>query len=413
MRGEPYITRLGMQMSRETWGNFRWEFLSSMLYSFFNVVFNQFYVPIAIRHGASDLHVGLLSAAPAIGLLFSPVWASLSERGTSAKPYVFYPNFVGRLLIMLPAFFAVPWVFVAVALCYQVLMGVQAPAYATLMTRIYPADLRGRLMGNVRVAMGLLMIPLAYAVGQWIDHAGSPGPLLTAAITGALSIFVFSNVRERRPDTAAPPPAKGRIAALAGQLGLIRENRKLLVFLAATTLSGFGNMLANPLYSIIQVDKLELSNAEIGYIRMAYFACLLTSYWIVGWVIDRYSPKLAMCFGIIAFAVVPLLYGLVGTLPAAIAAGGVQGVGDAIWEIGCMTYIFRVAKGREGVVFSLHLMLFGIRGTIGPILSTALMNVISFPIMLSAASLCSLLGLILFLADRSERPGLKAHESKA
>lgn len=412
MNGEPYITRLGMRMSGETWHNFRWDFLSAMLFSLFNVVFNQFYIPIAIRHGASNLHVGLLSAAPAIGFLLSPIWASLSERGTYAKPYVFYPSLVGRLLIILPAFFAVPWVFVVVALCFQLLMGIQAPAYATVVSRIYPSELRGRLMGNVRVAMGLLMIPLAYAVGLWIDRFGSLGPLLAGSITGAVSILAFHKVREGVHTTSADSRISKRVT-LADQLDLIRGNRRLAVFLTATTLAGFGNMLANPLYSIIQVEKLGLSNAEIGYIRIAYYAFLLTAYWFAGWATDRFSPKLVVGCGVTALAVIPLLYGIIGTYPAVIMAGGFQGIADATWDIGCMTYVFRIAKGRAGAVFGLHLMLFGIRGTIGPILSTALIHTVSFQMILLSASFLALLGLVLFLTEKPDRSSLEAHEMQA
>jgi hypothetical protein len=76
------------------------------------------------------MQVGLLSAAPAIGLILSPLWASWIER-TSPKPFTIYPNLIGRLLI-LPALFGTPLIFVMTALAFHMLMGVQAPAYASL-----------------------------------------------------------------------------------------------------------------------------------------------------------------------------------------------------------------------------------------------------------------------------------------
>ncbi|MFC3345778.1 hypothetical protein ACFOHW_25760 [Paenibacillus abyssi] len=79
-----------------------------------------------------------------------------------------------------------------VALFFHLLMGVQAPAYASLITRLYPPEHRGKLMGNARVLMGLLMIPTAFAIGSWTDASGPTGPLLFAAATGIISILVFS-----------------------------------------------------------------------------------------------------------------------------------------------------------------------------------------------------------------------------
>lgn len=401
MNRQPYISLLGMKMTRQTANNFRWDFAASVLFSFFNVVFNQFYVPIAIRHGATDFHVGLLTAAPAIGLLFSPIWAGMSERG-DPKPYFVYPNFVGRLLIIIPALIASPWVFVSIALGYQLFMGIQAPAYASLLSRIYPPDLRGRLMGYTRMAMGALMIPLAYVIGQWIDAVGSGPALITGAVTGVLSILVFSFISSNRAGDA-DRKVKKRMT-FKEHLELIKGNRTLLFFLAATTLSGFSNMLAVPLYSIIQVDHLKLSNVEIGYIRMAYFACLLAAYWILGSVIDRYSPKWAMCCGFLAFVIVPVLYGAVGTYPAILIAGGLQGMADASWEIGVLACVFRIAPGKEGLVFSLHLMLFGIRGTIGPLLSTSLSNTVPFSSILLCSAGLSLIGFLLFVRKYHSLP---------
>lgn len=399
MESQSIVQAFGMSMSRQARTNFRWDFAAAATFSLFNVVFNQFFTPIAIRSGASELQVGLLSAAPAIGLLFSPIWAGLAERGR-AKYYVAFPNLIGRLIVFIPAMFASPWLFVAIALLFQLLQGIQAPAYATLMTQIYPADTRGRIMGYVRVAMGLLMIPLAFTVGIWIDRSGSFYPLLFAAVTGSASMLLFMNVKEERQ--VRRPAASSKRATLRGQFQVLHNNRPLVLFLLATTLSGFGNMLANPLYNLIQVQQLNLSNMEIGIVRMSYFALLLVAYLTMGGVIDRYSPKVVMTLCIACHVTCPLLYGLIGTYPAVIAASGLQGFADAAWDLGCMAFVFRLAPGREGVVFGLHLMLFGIRGTVGPLLGTGLSSALPLSAILATASFCCLCGFVTMLFNKGK-----------
>ena len=59
---------------------------------------------------------------------------------------------------------------------------------------------------------------------------------------------------------------------------------------------GLGNILSQPLYQIIQVNQLELTNTEIGYARVCYFTCLLVSYFVVGGIIDRFSAKHTVAF---------------------------------------------------------------------------------------------------------------------
>jgi MFS family permease len=376
---------------------------AACLFSLFNVVFNQFYIPIAIRQGATNLEVGILSAAPAIGLLFSPLWAGWIEQ-SSPKPFVILPNLFGRLLLILPALIGTPFVYVATALVFQLLMGIQAPAYAALVTRMYQPDVRGRLMGYVRVAMGAIMIPLAYFVGSWTDKAGPSGPLVASALTGVLSILSLARVKE----IASKQKAAARRSSFGEQLKLVKEHRELMVFFAATTLTGFGNILASPLYQIIQVKELHLNNIEIGVARSSYYVCLLTAYFIVGWAIDRFTAKHTLIYGLGAFASVPLIYGIFGNYPAVIIGSGIQGIGDAIWDIGILAYVFRAVPGREAVVFGLHLMLFGIRGSVAPLLSTGLSNHLPISWLLIAASVCGWAGTFIFLMQKGNREFVKS-----
>jgi len=394
------LQHIRQELGPDAWHNFRIDTSASLLFAFFNVVYNQFYIAMALRAGATDFQAGLLAAAPAVGLLLSPIWASFIERSQKPRPYMIWPNLIGRALIVLPAFFGVPLVFVAVALAFQLLMGVQSPAYAALIPRMYPPRHRGRLMGNVRVAMVVLMIPIAYLVGWWMDEAGSGGPLAAASVLGVLSILLFTRIREAVPGktktegAAARPPREG----IRSQWKLVRESRELGLFLLVTTFTGFCNIASGPLYQIIQVDRLALTNVQIGYARIVYYISLLAAYLVVGWVIDRFSARHTVAYGLAAFSLVPTLYALFGNYPAVLAGSAILAVGDAIWDIGFMTYIFRLAPGREAAAFGLHMMLFGIRGTIGPILSTSLSGIgAPMPALLGAAALFGWIGTALFL----------------
>ncbi|GLX65965.1 MFS transporter [Paenibacillus glycanilyticus] len=390
------VYKLGIQMTPRVWFNARIDLSATLLFSIFNVVLNQFFMPFAIQEGANNLEVGLLSAAPAVGLLFSPFWAAWIEKTGNPKPFVIIPNVIGRLLIIFPALFAHPSVYVVTAMAFQILMGIQAPAYASLVARMYPSNVRGRLMGYVRVASGALMIPLAYIVGSWADSAGPSGPLITASIFGVASIFLFNSLRLPKQ----PVPLQSRNAAkfsLKDQWSLVSGNRKLAVFLAATTFAGFGNMLSNPLYQIIQVQVLELSNVQIGFARISYFAGLLLTYLIAGRLIDRIDIKHVLLCGISAYAIVPMLYGVWGTYAAVIVGNGIQGVGEAIWDIGILAFVSRLAPGREAAVFGVHLMLFGVRGTVGPLLGAGLSDSVSLTMLLVIASIFGWVGTALFL----------------
>jgi MFS family permease len=411
------------QLSPTAKRNFRIDLAAGTLYSLFNVVINQFYIPMAIDAGATDIQVGILAAASAFGLFFAPLWTGLIEAG-NPKTYTIFPNLLGRALILLPALWISPWVFVMTFLAYQFMMGIQSPAYASLMTRIYPAEYRGRLMGYTRVMMGLLMIPLASLVGVWSDKHGSGWPLAIASLAGVLSIMIFFGVRDlkRSPEAPkSPEPASSPAAAednavssrakprmsLREQWAYARQSKAIIVFLVATTFSGFGNIMSQPLYQIIQKDHLALSFSEIGMARTTYYAVLLVAYLVIGILIDKYDPAMVVLGSLFAYSIVPMLYGFSESFPVVLIGSGIQGIGDAIWDIGILAYVFRLAPGREATVFGLHLFLFGIRGTIGPLASTALSGTLSYPVMLLTASICGWIGVAVFCAlTLSKRNGM-------
>ncbi|MFD2117749.1 MFS transporter [Paenibacillus yanchengensis] len=393
------VSRLGMHMSGRVWWNVRIDLVASIIFSLFNVVVNQFYIAFAIQHGATHLQVGILSAAPAIGLLFSPIWASLIEKAKSPRLYVIIPNIVGRALMILPAFVAEPIVFVIVSLVYQILMGIQSPAYAALVSRMYPSNIRGRLMGYVRVAMGGLMIPLAFIVGSWAEVSGTSMPLIFAAVTGTLSISLFYLLRVPKQSDVKQHNLVRKTAKISfsEQWQLVKTNRMLTIFLIATTFAGFGNMLAVPLYQIVQVDVLQLSNLYLGYARVAYYVALLIAFIIVGWMIDKLPIKYTLVIGILAYALVPLIYSIWGNYSAVITGYMIQAIGDAIWDIGILAFVFRLLPGREAMVFGIHLLATGIRGSIGPLLGASLTDSLPIPIILLIASACSVIGTLLFI----------------
>ncbi|MNH33061.1 hypothetical protein D3C79_935480 [compost metagenome] len=119
--------------------------------------------------------------------------------------------------------------------------------------------------------------------------------------------------------------------------------------------------------------------------------------------IDRFDIKYTLLFGIGAYAVVPMLYGLWGSYSAVIVGNAVQGVGEAIWDIGILAFVFRLAPGREAMVFGLHLMLFGVRGTLAPLLSSSMSTSVSLTALLIGASICGWIGTLLFLSGNWRR----------
>jgi MFS family permease len=364
--------------------------MNGLLYAFAY----QFYIPVAIQNGAANWQIGLLSAAPAAGVLLAPLWASL-QLGKAPKPFVILSNLLGRLSFLLPAVWGTPWSYVCTLFFFHLMMGIQSPAYASLMTRIYPPEVRGERMGKARMMMCFAMIPISPLLGYWLDLQGSAPPLIWSAITGSLSIGVLAFVKDYDPrfslSKSTLPPS------FFSQLRFVQSNPLLLVFFVATSLCGINYILASPLYSIIQVEHLQLTNLQISQSKVIYFIVLLLSYYATGRIIDRYSPGQTLIFAMVGFMTGPLLYIFFPGYGGVLTANAIYGAADAAWELSILSFIFRMAPGREAVVYSIHLLLFGIRGTIAPIIGTSLVSSMPMTQILCISTACGLLGLLLFI----------------
>lgn len=159
--------------------NARIDLLAAALFGAFAGLTLPFIPVMGCRLGASPLGVSLLVASQAVVLLLSLGWARIFRSAHPVRLAV-WPQVAGRSLFLLMPFVGTPAVYVALVVLYYGIASIASLGYAQVMRAVYPEDVRGRIMGVVRVGMALSWTPpqwwVAASCNRYLSSTSSPRP---------------------------------------------------------------------------------------------------------------------------------------------------------------------------------------------------------------------------------------------
>ncbi|MBI1340342.1 MFS transporter [bacterium] len=274
----------------------------------------------------SDALVGLGAAVQQIGAFLSPISGAASmEHRKRLLPASIRLGWLMRIQILGLAVSA--WLFTGMtaaglALLFLLLLGLfqgsQRVAFQSLLAKVIPIRMRGRLQGWRNMVGGLIAAILSYIAGEYLIAGqmfgnGYAATFLAAFILTSLGLMVFS-VFIREPD---PPTVRAR-AALRDRLrelpALIREDRGYMWFLGARTLA-MGSRIGQPYFFIAAAGGLGLSTSGdaaalgslLALLSVAYMAADTVSSLVWGYMADRFGFRATF---IAAMAVFALAIGL-------------------------------------------------------------------------------------------------------
>lgn len=365
---------------RDAWGG--------MLAGLFNGAINPFFGFIARDMlGASKVLLGLMFAAPAIGSIFALLYANSME-GKKKMPFVVWPGAIGRGLFVFSLFALTPLSFALIVFFSFGLLCLTNPGYAVVLKEVYPDRNRGQIMGYIRVGMAFMTFIATLLVGKLLDGGKIPFiPIVLpqvsfryifpiAGLLGMMSSLVFGTIKTAPVDRNDPANKRLPIFQfLKETLGILKEDKRYAWFCAAIFLSGFGNLIAIPLYTVFQVDNLHITAGWVAILVNATTIIWMISYLYWGKHVDARCPLTATMITVIINALVPLTYYFAFKVWMLLPAAILTGIMSAGMELAYFNSIMLMAKeGMESRYQALHWFLFGIRGTIAPFAGVALIR---------------------------------------
>ncbi|HEY8800471.1 MAG TPA: MFS transporter [Candidatus Limnocylindrales bacterium] len=345
---------------------------------------------VARRGGLAPIELSALAAAPFIANLLGAFAGRFGPRNTAQLTLLRGAGSASLLLLLLVP--SAP-VMVAVAIVFWLSLSFGGPFHLRLWGAMYPARLRGRVVGVIgmgRAAAGALA---AFAGGIVADRIGGERAVAVAGIVGVACAIGYMGLRAARADRPMVFSARESIRAL-------RERPVLRRIALAQGFYGGGLIAAAPLFALVHVDRLNLTLSDVGVIGILAAVATTVAFPIWGLVADRFGPLAALrtgsAIGLIALVAYALAPNVLVLWLAAIAAG----TGSASIDVGIAAAVSdQTPLASRAAAMAGWNAITGARGIIAAFLMSALLQlgIVDVTTGLLVCAATSAFGVILFV----------------
>lgn len=379
------------------WDIFWFGILSGIVSSFLSVY--------AIRLGASNTIIGLLTALPA---LVQVVWlvpaARLVEGQRQRMPIIIVSGTLMRLtylgLALVPTLVADgrPELFLAIVVIGTIPAGLGNIAFSAMMAEAVPLHLRARVVSIRSLLLAVTSMAASFLGGRLLEVLPFPANYQFLFGIGFLASLVslYYVTRIWVPDAPAPASAAGGRQTPFRQL--LRANPRFIRFTLASFIFHIGLFWPGPLYSIYWVKYLNATEGWIGLMLMIQSAANAVSNYFWGRVATRRGnrPVLLICTaGLVLYPVLTAFSTTLTPLLLVSVSGGFFGAGVNLTFFNLM--LETSPAERRPTFIAVYNSLLNLLNFITPLLATALIEVIGIRTDLLIGGTFRLLGVIAFL----------------
>jgi DHA1 family inner membrane transport protein len=270
---------------------------------------------VARRGGLEPIGLSALAAAPFIANLLGAFAGRLGPRSAAQLALA---RGLGAASLLVLFFVTTPPVMVAVAVVFWLSLSFGGPFHLRLWGAMYPARLRGRVVGVLgmgRAAAGALA---AFGGGVLADRIGGERAVAVAGLIGVVCAVGYVGLRAATAERPVPFSARESVRAL-------RERPFLGRIALAQGFYGGGLIAAAPLYALVHVDRLDLTLSDVGVIGILAAIATTVAFPIWGVVADRHGAlttlRLGSAIGLLSLVGYALAPSVAVLWAAAIAAG--------------------------------------------------------------------------------------------
>ena len=350
---------------------------------------------VARRGGLAPIGLSALAAAPFVANLLGAFAGRFGPRNTAQLTLLRGAGSASLLLLFLVP--SAP-VMVAVAIVFWLSLSFGGPFQLRLWGAMYPARLRGRVVGVIGMGRAAAGAMAAFAGGILADRIGGESAVAVAGIVGVACAIGYMGFRASRADSPMVFSARESIRAL-------RERPYLGRIALAQGFYGGGLIAAAPLFALVHVDRLNLTLSDVGVIGILAAVATTVAFPVWGLVADRFgslaSLKTGSAIGLLALVAYALAPNVLVLWFAAIAAGTASasidvGIAAAVSDQTPLASRAAAMAGWNAIT--------GARGIVAAFLMSALLQLdivdVTSGLLLCAAT--SAFGVVLFV--RAGRP---------
>ena len=368
-----------------------------------------FNAAFAIRLGADNFQVGLLTSIPALmAVLVSIPAGAILQKRAKRTPWIYGSlmlHRVGYLLVALAPFLPLDGP-VRGLLVVLLLVLFAAPAHffnvgwIAMLGEAIPESRRAAVFTARNITNQVTVSVVVFLAGQWLSNVAFPinyqSMFLFGFITSVISMGYL--LKLEIPDSICPPvePKAKRNSAL----DFLRETRDAVRSQPAfaritinTMLHGFGVWMAAPLYTLYFVRQLDAPDSWLGLNGTIASIGTIIGYNLWRWLLNRWGEPVSLKRTIVLAGVYPVLVGLTPSLPLILGYGVLNGLIVPGINLSHFNTLLRATPADARPRFtSIYVTMMNIGAFVSPLISVAIANKIGLAPMLVIAGVLSIVG---------------------
>ena len=400
-------TSLESQNAWNLYGDIAW-------FGILSGIANSFLSVFAIRAGGSDVHVGLLSALPALIAIFASIPGSRIVEGQKEPltPTLIsgFLNRLGYLVIaLIPIFFVAHQadMLVAVVALLTIPGSIASVAFTTMFAQAVPPENRAHVVSVRNAWIGITSTLSAFFGGKLLDYILFPinyQILFVIAFAGSMmSLYYLTRIRLPQQTTKVKPRLDETPRNLRNFVEMFRATPAYAKFTILAFIFYWGMAFPVPLYSIYWVRNLSASDGWVGLLNMVGSATTIIFYPLWGRLTMRRSTHYAIVLSTFGMALYPLVTAFSPSVEWLIPVQFLGGVVSSGFGLTFFNRLLEVCpeKHRASHIAAYNTLV-NIAAFIAPLISTALTDIFGIYAILIVGAVMRLVGSVLFWRQKTE-----------
>lgn len=384
--------------ARALYGDIAWFGILSGITSAFLSVF-------ILRLGGTDVHVGFISAIPALAAIFMSIPGSrMVEREKKPLSVLNISAAINRLGYFLIAL--VPFVFTtnradAVVVVYAIFMmaaGVANVAFTTMFGQAVQPDKRALVVSTRNVLIGITSTVSAFFGGKFLDQILFPINYQILFAIGFVASMMSSYylTRVRLPETAmVTNRAVQSPQNMRALVSMLRNAKSYSRFALASSLFHWALFFTVPLYSIFWVRELHLSEGWIGLFTMVQSATSIVAFPIWGRIATRYGNRYTMTVAAIGLVVYPLITAIATNAEWIVFVSFLGGIFTSAFSLSFFNGLLEVCpdENRSSYIAGYNTLV-NVAAFLSPMIASSLTSVIDLRVLVFSGAVLRFVGAV-------------------
>ena len=365
----------------------------------------------AIRLGASNNLIGLLSSIPALINVLLMYPASKIVNSWLNKIEINKWSFLFTRILYLPLafipYFPNPSFFILIIVTLLAIpASVANIAFNVMFIELVPSSLRATVVSNRNMLVMFIQTFSTIVVGYLLDRIIFPRNFQLVMFIGFLSSMISLYLMTLLKPTGRSAPSEGRepveLSSIWTQFRdiyiLFKKDRMFMMYQIATFIYYLGLYVPMPLFSIRMVRELHFSNFEVGLTNTSGGLATAISYPYWGRKGKKLGIKRSLFWCNMGISFYPLIFSLLRGSSQIVpfsAVGGFFSAGFSVFIY--MALLLFLSQEKKAEYLAVNGIITSISLTIGPILGTQLSRAIGTTPVFFIGTIIRLIGTYLLL----------------